>query len=162
MYKLSVITMLLATFLLSCQKEKKICPENYTGSNCDQEVEPVRCRVTRIQFTSYPGTNNGQPWEQQSQWADPYIQIWTNNALAYSSAYLNEMPPTSISQWDTDIILLPGDSHVILFFDEDGNVDTQIDGTVLLPYKDGEGFPERRTFYGNNGSQISIWVTYQY
>lgn len=156
-----IITLIFAASLAACKTETT-CPENYTGAKCDQEVTPGRVRIQRIQFTSYPGTNDNQPWDQQSQWADPYIQIWSNNSPAFESIYLNEMAPVSICQWDTDIILLPEDSHVIMFFDEDGAMDTYIDGTVLQPYQAGEGFPERRTFFGNNGSQISIWVEYEY
>jgi hypothetical protein len=161
MKKLLIIPLLLIPFAWSCSRDTD-CPPNYTGSKCDKEISPGRIRITRVQFTSYPGTNSGQNWDQNSLWADPYFIITTNGALSFESAYLNDMAPTAISQWETDIVLLPDDSHIIAFFDEDGNQDTYIDGTTFVPYENGEDFPERRTFYGNSGSQISIWVQYEY
>ena len=152
------------TFLFSCKKDQ-VCPVNYTGKNCDQEVTPGRVRITRVQLTNYPATNGGQNWDVNSMWADPYFQIKDiNNNVVFESAYLNDQQPASISQWDVDFVLTPPGIYIISFFDEDGNVDDEIESAVLQYYIPGKGFPDRYTFSGGLGStsQISIFVKYEY
>jgi len=147
--------------LLSCQKDK-VCPKNYTGSNCDKEVAPGRVRIKTIQISNFPGTNNGKNWDVNSAYPDPYFEIKDLTGVVYASQYLDNQQPGSISQWNVDIVLIPGNPYVILFNDEDGDSDDLIDSSVLYYYIEGEGFPDRYTFTGSNGSQISVWVTYEY
>lgn len=154
--------LLLLISLFSCKKEAQECPKNYTGSNCDQEVKPGRVRITRIQLTNYPAKNNGAQWDVNSIWADPYFQISDLNGVVFESGYLDEKQPASISQWDVDLVLVPDSPVVIVFYDEDGSSDTHIDSSVLYYYIEGRGFPDRYTFDGIDGSQISVFVTYEY
>lgn len=146
----------------SCKKEDKVCPQNYTGSNCDQEVAPGRVRITRVQLTNFPGTNDGKQWDVNSMWPEPYFEIKDLSGTVFQSGYLDEKQPGSISQWDVDIVLIPSNAYVIFFNDEDGADDDYIDGAVLQYYIEGQGFPERYTFTGERGSQISVWVQYEY
>lgn len=154
--------LMLCIGVLSCKKEDKVCPQNYTGSNCDKEVAPVRVRITRVQFTNFPGTNDGKQWDINSVWPEPYFQISDLSGTIFQSEYLDEKQPGTISQWNVDITVIPSNPYVILFYDEDGAVDDYIDGWELQYYIQGQGFPDRYTFTGERGSQISVWVVYEY
>lgn len=161
MNRLICITLTLLS-LFSCKKEEKVCPANYTGANCDQEVAPGRVRITRIQITNFKATNDGAQWDVNSLWPDPYFEILDLNGTIFTSSYLSEKQPGEISQWDVDVVVLPSNNYVIVFYDEDGNTDTLIDSAVLQYYVKGQGFPERYTFDAIDGSQISVWVKYEY
>lgn len=160
--KLLIYATLATLTLFSCKKEDKVCPQNYTGANCEQEVTPGRVRITRIQLTNFKSTNNGAQWDINSTWPEPYFEIRDLSGPIFTSIYLDEKQPGSICQWDVDLVVLPSNPYVILFFDEDGTTDDLIDSAVLQYYQEGQGFPDRYTFSGENGSQISVWVKYEY
>ncbi len=153
--------LMLCLSVVACKKDKD-CPPQFKGSDCDIEITPTRVRITAIQLTNYPATNNGQQWDTNSQWADPYFKILDTGGVIFESNYLDEKQPASISQWSTNIVLDPEKSYAILFYDEDGSIDASIDDAALVPYIEGRGFPERHDLSASNGSNISVWVEYEY
>lgn len=46
-----------------CKKEKTICPDHYTGSDCKTQIAPLKITITKADILSFDATNSGANWD---------------------------------------------------------------------------------------------------
>jgi len=138
---------------LQCGKDR-VCPDGYTGSNCDKEVKPKRILLDVIEFSSWPQfKNGGSKWDTgtgASSNPDLYFEIYNGaNNIYFSQIYNNVTFGETVK--DIPFISLESNTlYSLLVFDDDGINGLELMGSVDLPkWLEGDDFPTEQYFIGN-------------
>ena len=164
-----IIFPLLVLLLVSCKKDddcQATCPTGYTGCDCATLLVPTSVTITRVQLLQYPATNSGKPWDDFSQFADPYFTIVYSGSgvTVFTSSFLEELPPTSVGDWAVNVDLFGFAKGPYSMFIEDydsSGTDTRITAISINPYTIGQPLPPLKEFI-QNGAIVKIYYEYQY
>jgi hypothetical protein len=130
----------------TCVNGQCNCPEGYTGADCSQQVTPSKIRVTKIEITKFPATDNGAGWDLTSG-PDIYPSIYKGSTELYSPTSFNQNADPSLTySFDVSPVLDlndPQDQYQIELYDyDDFDADDFMGGIIFTPYSNNNGFPE--------------------
>jgi len=138
-------------------------------SSCSKDDEPEQripkqIIITQVALLNYPPTNNGQPWDDFSQYADPYFQISTLSASdpIYESQRIDDAPFSSPIVWNLYVPMNTTDGYTIFIYDYDsGSFDSKIAAAIINTWLPGDDFYESKIFTDkDNGATIRVEYEY--
>lgn len=147
-----------------CVNGECLCPDGYTGPDCSQQVTPTKIRITKIEVTDFPATDeNGAGWDLLSG-ADIYpVILKGSNVLWTSSRYFEDASPSSLYSFTVGLpfdITSPQDSYTIRLYDFDTiDADDYMGGIIFTPYFNTNGFPSTRNLSVGDFS-FKIYLSY--
>ncbi len=129
----------------TCANGQCNCPEGYTGSDCSQQVSPDKIRITRIEITRFPATDNGAGWDLTSG-PDIYPEIFKGSSSIYrSTIFYQNADPSNVYSFDLNPAVdldEPRDQYIIRLYDyDDFDADDFMGGIIFTPYSADNGFP---------------------
>lgn len=149
-----------------CANGECVCPDGYGGADCSQPITPRKIKITKIEVTRFPATDNGAGWDLTSG-PDIYlkllkddVQIWkSSNTYNYQNA-----DPSKIYSFDiapavdlTD----PQDQYTISLYDyDDFDAPDFMGGIIFTPYAKSKGFPSVLTLDAGGTVAFKLHVSY--
>ncbi len=136
------------------------CPQGYTGSNCNIQIQPTTIKITKILIKSFPYTNNGIGWDSvignNANEADLLIRLFNSNGQPFNVgnsyfenasnafSYLFTMPSPIIINNANELLSLE-------IYDYDyPDSDDFIKKTFFYVYNVNGGFPTIKTITDGN------------
>ena len=140
------------------------CPVGYTGSNCGQQVTPLKMKVTAISVTRFPGLNDGLSWDP-TDGPDIYFKMSEEvYPLAQPEYLVENADPSTIYAFtfvpfDLRFVTAP---YKMELFDYDGvGIPSQKMGELFFtPYASSNGFPT--TIILDDGGSIAFKMEVEY
>lgn len=150
-----------------CANGECVCPEGYGGADCSQPITPKKIKISRIEVTKFPATdNNGAGWDPTSG-ADIYLQLLKGDASIWkSSATYNYQNATSSQVYAFDTtpsvdLTDAEDQYTIILYDyDDFDADDFIGGIIFTPYSKAKGFPSVLTLDAGGTVAFKLHVSY--
>ena len=132
-----------------CESNECVCTEQYTGKNCELEVEPLSVKLQSFIINIYEIKPNGDPWDDEpgiEAMPDVYIKILdsSNNVFQTTEMFPTPNVAQSILSFEVEITDV-SESFTLLVFDEDGDIDDLVYEFPFQPYIEGDGFPSSIT-----------------
>lgn len=142
------------------------CPDGYTGSDCSQQITPSRIRISKIDITRFPATDNGAGWDLTSG-PDIYPELSLGNTVLYSANkfFQNADPANDYSFELSPLVNMnePEDQYTIRLFDfDDFDADDFMGGINFTPYFDNNGFPSTLNVDAGGDVAFTLHVTYDW
>lgn len=141
------------------------CLTGYTGPDCGQQVTPSRIRISKIEVTRFPATdNNGAGWDLTSgpdiyvEFLKGSIELWSSptyyqNATTNNKYDFNPSPSIDINA--------PLDQYTIRLYDyDDFDADDFMGGIIFTPYNNSNGFPTVINLDAGGAVAFRITVNY--
>mgnify|MGYP001074899478 CR=1 FL=1 len=149
-----------------CANGQCICPEGYGGADCSQPITPQKIKVTKIEVTRFPATDNGAGWDPTSG-PDIYLKLSKGNAQIWKSSntynYQNADPSKIYSFDITPAVDLTNaqDQYTISLYDyDDFDADDFMGGIIFTPYTKSNGFPAVLSLDAGGTVAFRLYVSY--
>lgn len=150
-----------------CVNGDCVCPEGYGGADCSQQITPRKIKITKIEVTKFPATNdNGGGWDLTNG-PDIYLQLLKGDAQVWKSSdtydYQNASPSTihTIEISPSVDLTEPNDEYTIILYDyDDFDADDFMGGIIFTPYTNSNGFPSVVTLDANGGVAFKLYLSY--
>jgi PKD repeat protein len=149
-----------------CANGQCVCTDGYTGANCSQQVTPTQMRVTKIEVTNFPATDNGAGWDLTSG-PDIYPTFELGTTVLWESPNYNENANPSLDYEFVPspaiVINSPNSEYIIRLYDYDSiDADDFMGGISFIPYNSNNGFPTTRTLDAGGGVTFKLTVSYSW
>jgi hypothetical protein len=147
-----------------CANGDCVCPQGYTGPDCSQQITPSKIRITKIEVTRFPATDNGAGWDLTSGpdilptillgsnviWDSPtYFQ----NASAGSTYTFTPSPAVELTS--------PTSQYTIRLFDFDElDANDFMGGILFFPYSSSNKFPSVLTLDAGGAVAFKLYLSY--
>jgi hypothetical protein len=130
-----------------------ICPEGYTGTNCQTQVTPSAFRITKVRVNNFPPTDNGAGWDLTTG-PDVYVAYGSTCCSGSTGIVENANPPLTFNvNWQTSN---PASQFTIWVVDNDDfDSDDIIGGIIFTPLNFDDGFPPQINL---NAAGISLTI----
>ena len=149
-----------------CANGECICPEGYGGADCSQPITPKKIKISKIEVTKFPATDNGAGWDLTSG-PDIYLQLLKGDASIWKSSttydYQNADPSKVYSFDITPSVDLtdPQDQYTIILYDyDDLDAADFMGGIVFTAYVKSKGFPSVITLDAGGTVAFKLHVSY--
>jgi len=147
-----------------CANGSCVCPEGYTGADCSQQKTPTQIRISKIDVTRFPETDNGAGWDLTSG-PDIYPELSKGSTTIWTSTtYYQNANPANIYSFDLNPIVSltsPNDRYTIRLFDyDDLDEDDFMGGINFTPYFSTNNFPSVLTIDAGGTVAFRLHVTY--
>lgn len=150
-----------------CVNGDCVCPEGYGGADCSQQITPRKIKITKIEVTKFPATNdNGGGWDP-SNGADIYLKLSKDDSQLWkSSDTYNYQNASAAAMYSFDIsssvdLTEPNDRYTISLYDyDDFDADDFMGGIIFTPYTNSNGFPPVVTLDANGGVAFKLHLSY--
>lgn len=148
----------------TCANGQCNCPEGYSGSDCSQQVTPDKIRVTKIEITRFPATDNGAGWDLTSG-PDIYPKLSLGSTEIWTSEdYYQNADPSTVYSFDINPIVnlsSPNDRYTISLYDyDDFDADDFMGGIIFTPYSSNNGFPSTINLDAGGDVAFRLHVNY--
>lgn len=148
----------------TCANGECNCPEGYTGSDCSQQDTPDKIRISRIDITRFPATDNGAGWDLTSG-PDIYPELSIGSVTLYSASnfYQNADPSDNYTFDLSPAVDMedPNDQYTIRLFDyDDFDPDDLMGGINFTPYSSDNEFPSEIDLDAGGDVAFTLHVTY--
>lgn len=185
LFVFSVLGILLSVTLLDSCKEKEtdpcdnvtclnggycangdcVCPQGYGGSDCSQQIIPSKIRISKIEVTKFPATDNdGAGWDVAS---GPDIQpeiLLAGNTIWKSNEYYQNADPSQNYSFELNPVVdltNPQSQYSIRLYDyDDFSVSDFMGGINFVPYSNTNGFPTVIDLDAGGAVTFKLYVTY--
>lgn len=152
-----------------CANGDCVCPEGYGGADCSQPITPKKIRITSIELTRFPATeDNGAGWDTGSG-PDLYIKLSKGDAQIWKSSntynYQNANPSKTYTFDVTPTVDLtdPDNEYTIRLYDyDDFDADDFMEGIIFTPYIKSKGFPKVLTLDAGGTVAFKLHVSYSW
>jgi hypothetical protein len=141
------------------------CPTGYKGNKCDEQVNPEKMMVTKIELLKFPGLRlDSTVWDSLDR-PDLHVTFYqAAKKLWESPSTIVNADPSKVYVFDlTPGVEMPKYSnlHTLTVYDDDGNkVDEFMGGALVTPYSDSTKFPESKVV--NMGGVVVFKLYYKY
>ncbi|MCO5240106.1 MAG: calcium-binding EGF-like domain-containing protein [Chitinophagaceae bacterium] len=150
-----------------CANGNCVCPEGYGGADCSQPITPKKIKITKIEVTRFPATdNNGAGWDPTSG-PDIYLKLSKGDVQIWKSAntynYQNADPSKIYSFDITPAVDLtdPQDQYTITLYDyDDFDADDFMGGIIFTPYTKSNRFPSVLALDAGGTVAFKLYVSY--
>jgi hypothetical protein len=149
-----------------CANGECICPEGYGGADCSQPITPKKIKISKIEVTKFPATDNGAGWDLTSG-PDIYLQLLKGDGSIWKSSttydYQNADPSKAYSFDITPSVDLtePQDQYTIILYDyDDLDAADFMGGIIFTPYSKSKGFPSVITLDAGGTVAFKLHVSY--
>lgn len=147
-----------------CVNGACVCPEGYTGADCSQQITPSKIRISRIEVTRFPATDNGAGWDFTSG-PDIYPIIAKNNNLLWEyPSFIQNADPSTNHSFDVNPVFdleSPNDQYAISLYDyDDFDNDDFMGGILFTPYSSNNKFPSTFTLDAGGDVAFKVYVSY--
>lgn len=133
----------------NCVNGNCLCAAGYTGNLCENQLPAQSVRITKIECSLFPQTNNGAGWDNASG-PDPYVQILTypDETVVYSFDYFSDIVGNPLLSYvpASPISLTPADEYIFRLYDYDGFSDDYMGGMRFSFAANDGGFPSTLEF----------------
>jgi hypothetical protein len=155
------------------------CPQGYTGTNCQTQVQPTKITITKIRVTSFPNTTStGGNWDSSfpipaNIFADIRVSLKDGNLNEiYGSGYYANVLSNGTNYFDftpvTPINITSVNSfYTIDLLDYDGassnaiiTSDEFMATSVFSLYTPTGGFPTTLTLAGSSSFRLELTLSY--
>jgi len=142
------------------------CVPGYTGSDCSQQVKPIRINIQKIKVIDFPITDAGGSSWDLTNGADIYVSLALNGVVIADnkdSKILNvtDLPVTWNSLPTTFEMDEVTNQYTLGLFDaDDFDTDDYISGVNFTPYSSNNGFP--KTYLLECSGCPTIELTFDY
>lgn len=149
-----------------CVNGQCLCAEGYTGADCSQQATPSKVRITKVEVTKFPATDNGADWDDFLEGpAEPdiYPMLVEGTSIIWNCPSYIPNASQSIYSFtpDVPIDLNPTTQYTIHLYDYDTVTDDDfIEGVTFTPYHSLNGFPITRTLDAGGRVAFKIYMTY--
>lgn len=137
------------------------CEEGFSGTNCNQILEPIRVRIVSITISNYPEVNtDGVMWDEFDNSAPDLIyQIGRGLTTSGIRGIKREDSDVLPIAWDENIFLEPETNYFFYLFDVDETLDTEMVSFEFLSYS---GEREENITYKNGQYDIVFELEYDF
>ena len=147
-----------------CDDGTCICPQGYTGSDCNTQLTPTRIKINSIKITKFPQYDGSSNWDF-SDGPDIYITMSLDGTVIHEqpSMFEDASVTTSYLYEPTSPIVLTniGAQYSIRLYDyDDGLGDDYMGGILFYPYSSTSGFPT--TLYIDAGENVAFEFSVSY
>lgn len=142
------------------------CPTGYNGPDCSNQETPSKIRITNIQLTSFPPTDNGGGWDLSSG-ADIYVSMEYSGVIIYEHpSYYENANPNQDYNFQPNINLNmnnPTDTYIIRLYDyDDFDSDDYMGGLQFVPYQNSNNFPSTIILDAGTGISFQLSISYTF
>jgi hypothetical protein len=147
-----------------CANGECVCPQGYRGPDCSQQITPTKIRITKIEVTRFPATDNGAGWDLTSGpdisprillgntiiWNGPNYYENATQGLVYSFTPSSAIELTNVnSQYSIDL------------YDYDTTSSSDFMGGIYFyPYSSTNKFPTVRTIDAGGTVAFKLYLSY--
>lgn len=147
-----------------CANGECVCPEGFTGVDCSQQRTPLQIRISKIEVTRFPATDNGAGWDLTSG-PDIYPQLFKGSTLIWKApSYYQNANPSIVHSFDVNPIVSltsPNDQYSIGLYDfDDFDADDFMGGVNFTPYSSTNNFPSVLVVDAGGAVAFRLFVTY--
>lgn len=150
-----------------CANGDCVCPEGYGGADCSQLITPKKIKITKIEVTRFPATEDkGAGWDVGSG-PDIYLKLLKGDAQIWKSSttynYQNADPSKVYSFDITPAVDLadPEDQYTLILYDyDDFDDDDFMGGIIFTAYAKSRGFPSVLTLDAGGTVAFKLYMSY--
>ena len=149
-----------------CDDGKCLCPEGYTGNQCEEKILPYRMRISSVTLTRWPASIDGMQWDG-TDGPDLFFKLYQDSLpIGKPLQLFMDAPIDQSYEFQINLIEMRNitQRHYMKLFDYEGfNLTPEFMGEVeFIPYNVENGLPE--TIVLDNGGPVAfvIGVTYLY
>lgn len=140
------------------------CPEGYSGPDCGTQVTPVKIKISRIDVTRFPATDDGAGWDLTSG-PDIYPVLAKGSSILYKpSTFYQNANPSSIYTFDlspqVDLTEAKDDYVISLYDYDDFDADDFMGGISFVAYASKNGFPKVISLDAGGDVAFKLYVSY--
>lgn len=150
-----------------CKSGDCVCPIEYTGVDCGDQVTPKIVRIRKITVTKFPAKkSDGSNWDFLDG-ADIYVVLAKGNTTLWNASghsITNANPNGDYNFNTTQGIALSEatSTYIMHLYDYDAtSADDHIDFVLFTPYNSNNGF-ERTFTISRNGLEFRLEVDYEF
>jgi len=149
-----------------CDDGTCLCPEGFTGNQCEEKTMPYRMRLSSVTLTRWPGSNDGLQWDG-TDGPDLFFKLYQDTSPIGKPLHLIMDAPLDQSyEFEINVIEMRNitERHFMKLYDYEGfQLTPEFMGEVeFIPFNKENGLPE--TIVLDNGGPVAfvIGVTYLY
>lgn len=147
-----------------CANGQCVCPQGYKGADCSQQITPSKIRITKIEVTRFPATDNGAGWDLTSG-PDIFPTILLGNNVVWDSPdyFQDANPGTTYTFTPSPAIELtsPTSQYTIRLYDyDDIDADDFMGGILFYPYYSTNKFPSVLTIDAGGAVAFKLYLSY--